>query len=201
MVHDKVYQVTTNPYYQDSQDDLGVESLQDIGLLPYIGLLPLPSPNKRYLHAYKVKEDTRLRLSPEGFCNWCGKRLTGRSKYFCPPSEWEICEGYTQKDYWCTRFFTAWWTSVPRFKRAIFIRDAFTCQNCGLKPITHNQHGVEIPDLSLLACDHIYPYSKGGKTELGNLQCLCKHCNSKKRDKIPSEFQESVGQMVMELNI
>lgn len=153
----------------------------------------------RYLLAIKVKEDTRLRLSPKGFCNWCGKPLTGRSRFFCPPSEREIYQGYAQKRYWCTLEFAEWWTTGnPRFKRAVFIRDSFTCQICGLRPTTQNKYGLDIPDLSLLACDHIYPYSKGGKTELANLQSLCRHCNSKKRDKIPSKFQESVGQMVME---
>jgi len=154
----------------------------------------------RYLLAHKVEGDARLRLSPSGFCNWCGKALIGRSRFFCPPSEREIWAGHFQKEYWCTLEFEQWWTrGNPRFKRVIFVRDRFTCQICGLKPVTHNKYGLEIPDLSLLACDHIYPYSKGGKTELDNLQCLCRHCNSNKRDKIPNEIQETLGQMVMEL--
>lgn len=32
--------------------------------------------------------------------------------------------------------------------------------------------------------DHIYPWSKGGKTVLENCQILCKKCNIKKRDKV-----------------
>lgn len=152
--------------------------------------------NSRYLHASKIKEDTKLRLSPLGFCNWCGKPLTGRSKYFCPPSEREIYQGYRRKDYWCTLGFKAWWTSGnPRFKRAVYLRDNFTCKNCGLRPVTTNIHGIEIPDLSLLAIDHIYPYSKGGKTELNNLQVLCRRCNARKRDNVPSIFQEREGQV------
>ena len=32
--------------------------------------------------------------------------------------------------------------------------------------------------------DHIYPWSKGGKTEIENCQIVCKKCNIKKQDKI-----------------
>lgn len=162
---------------------------------------PYRQENGRYLHAYKVEEDTRLRLSPKGFCNWCGKPLTGRSRYFCPPSEREIFQGYTKKNYWCTLEFMQWWTSGnPRFKRAVYIRDEFTCKSCGLRPVTTNKYGLELPDLSLLAIDHIYPYAKGGKTELENLQVLCRVCNGKKRDNVPRIFQEKQGQTVMDFS-
>jgi len=137
-------------------------------------------------------------LSPAGYCNWCGKPLTGRSKYFCPPSERVVYSDYKRKDYWCTLEFMAWWTSGnPRFKRAVYLRDNFTCQICGIKPITENKHGLEIPDLSQLAIDHIYPYAKGGRTEIVNLQVLCRKCNTKKRDNIPSVFLEKQGQQVL----
>jgi hypothetical protein len=44
------------------------------------------------------------------------------------------------------------------------------CKHCGSK--------------DNLQVDHIIPYSKGGATQLDNLQCLCGKCNSKKGDKI-----------------
>ncbi len=139
----------------------------------------------RYLCAYKVEGDARLRFSPLGFCNWCGKPLSGRSKYFCPPSERVVYDDSKRKDYWCTIDFTRWWTvGNPRFKRVVYIRDGFACKLCGLKPTTKNPHGLVIPDLNLLAIDHIYPYAKGGKTELDNLRVLCRRCNGKKRDTI-----------------
>lgn len=49
---------------------------------------------------------------------------------------------------------------------AVLRRYAFTCQHCG--------------DKENLTIDHIKPYSKGGLTEFGNLQVLCRSCNSRK---------------------
>jgi 5-methylcytosine-specific restriction endonuclease McrA len=35
--------------------------------------------------------------------------------------------------------------------------------------------------------DHVYPHSKGGPTIASNLVPACKPCNSRKRDRIPTE--------------
>lgn len=35
-----------------------------------------------------------------------------------------------------------------------------------------------------LSCDHIVPESKGGETELDNLQTMCRSCNSSKGSKL-----------------
>lgn len=62
-------------------------------------------------------------------------------------------------------------TPIPNDIRwEVWKRDNFTCQHCGKR--------------KYLTIDHIYPESKGGKTELSNLQTLCKSCNSKKGTKI-----------------
>ena len=53
-------------------------------------------------------------------------------------------------------------------------RDLFTCQICG----SSAKDGVR------LEVDHIVPVSKGGKTEMSNLQTLCERCNRGKRDKV-----------------
>ena len=53
-------------------------------------------------------------------------------------------------------------------------RDGFRCQICGAT----QKDGVR------LHVDHIYPVSKGGRTEMSNLRTLCERCNMGKRDKI-----------------
>ena len=58
----------------------------------------------------------------------------------------------------------------------VYRRDNYKCKACGISPATHE--GV------VLNVDHIIPFSKGGKTNLENLQTLCAGCNMKKRDSI-----------------
>ena len=53
-------------------------------------------------------------------------------------------------------------------------RDGFCCQICGSKRID----GIK------LEVDHIVPISKGGRTELNNLQTLCERCNRGKSNRI-----------------
>ena len=48
----------------------------------------------------------------------------------------------------------------------IYKRDNYKCVMCGEK--------------ENLTLDHIIPISKGGKTELNNLQTMCKRCNKMK---------------------
>lgn len=55
-------------------------------------------------------------------------------------------------------------------------RDNYTCKNCGVS--------IEQEPNLLLEIDHIFPLSKGGKTEEENLQTLCWKCNRKKGNKI-----------------
>ena len=50
----------------------------------------------------------------------------------------------------------------------VLLRDNSRCTRCGATPQTH---GVS------LHVDHIVPVSRGGKTELDNLQTLCEPCN------------------------
>ena len=39
-------------------------------------------------------------------------------------------------------------------------------------------------------CDHIIPFSRGGKTNLKNLAASCSFCNLSKKDRTPGEWQQ-----------
>ena len=64
---------------------------------------------------------------------------------------------------------------TKKLREEVLKRDHYTCKKCGasLKKEPH----------LLLEVDHIKPISKGGKTELSNLQTLCWKCNRKKSTK------------------
>lgn len=57
-----------------------------------------------------------------------------------------------------------------KLRLKVFKRDNFKCVFCSSE--------------EKLCIDHIIPFSKGGKTNLINLQTLCFKCNSGKKDKI-----------------
>ena len=65
-----------------------MQKIADIILPPLV--LAEPKKHTHYLVGRLVEGDVILRLSPKGFCNWCGKPLTGRSKYFCGKSKRDI---------------------------------------------------------------------------------------------------------------
>lgn len=63
---------------------------------------------------------------------------------------------------------------VPLSRRALFQRDAHTCQYCGDKPIK-------------LEVEHIVPRAQGGKNAWTNVTTACRSCNARKRDRTPEE--------------
>ncbi len=57
--------------------------------------------------------------------------------------------------------------AIPREVRQTVLQlDEFECRQCG--------SGLD------LTVDHITPIAKGGSNDIGNLQTLCRHCNSSK---------------------
>ena len=61
-----------------------------------------------------------------------------------------------------------------RMRFIIMSRDKFKCCVCGTSPATEPK--------TILHVDHVVPWSKGGETELENLQTLCSKCNLGKGD-------------------
>lgn len=67
---------------------------------------------------------------------------------------------------------------------AIFERDKWLCQMCGVKTSKDLPHNHDrYPNL-----DHAIPLSKGGEHAPDNLQCLCRRCNLDKSDRLISLF-------------
>lgn len=60
-----------------------------------------------------------------------------------------------------------------KLRHVIYQRDNYRCLECGA---TNEEIRLEI--------DHIVPWAKGGRTELDNLQTLCKDCNRSKHTRI-----------------
>ncbi len=73
-------------------------------------------------------------------------------------------------------FLSKRWGKVAPSRRAIFLRDNFTCAYCG-----------KLVRDSEVTIDHIVPKSRGGTFSWGNLITACDRCNQKKGDKLPEE--------------
>ena len=61
-------------------------------------------------------------------------------------------------------------TISRKLRQKVWERDKYSCAICGSK--------------ENLTVDHIYPECRGGTLRLGNLQTLCRSCNSKKGAKV-----------------
>ncbi len=65
---------------------------------------------------------------------------------------------------------------LPLSRRALLLRDEFTCQYCGAQP--GREH---------LTIDHVVPRSRGGRTEWENVVIACEDCNRRKGNRTPEE--------------
>ena len=60
----------------------------------------------------------------------------------------------------------------------VFARDSYRCRHCGISTALG----------AVLHVDHIIPISKGGTSDLGNLQTLCQDCNLGKSNRLPTAY-------------
>ncbi|MBX7215215.1 MAG: HNH endonuclease, partial [Thermoflexales bacterium] len=65
---------------------------------------------------------------------------------------------------------------MPLSRRAILLRDGYTCQYCGAQP-----------GKDALTIDHILPRSRGGRTDWENVTTACGACNRRKGNRLPDE--------------
>ena len=65
--------------------------------------------------------------------------------------------------------------NVPT-RKAVFIRDGFVCQYCGVKV-----------SMTTGTRDHVIPRSRGGPDTLTNVVTACRACNVSKDDRTPDE--------------
>ena len=72
-----------------------------------------------------------------------------------------------------------------KIRFTVLQRDKFRCCSCGASPAKN-------PEIELHV-DHIVPWSKGGETEIQNLQTLCSKCNLGKSNSVssPDDAQEN----------
>lgn len=126
-------------------------------------------------------------FTDKGFCEWCNKPLPKGFRRFCPRTG---DDNWPWRESQCLVGFYHYWYKVSAFKRAIFIRDNFTCQRlaCSLHPMRADKPWL--PDLSQLHCDHIIPLSRGGMDAMDNLQTLCASCNLHKSSRTEAEFAQ-----------
>jgi len=82
------------------------------------------------------------------------------------------------------------YVNVPRrrahwSRKAVLVRDNYTCIYCGAKPGTVQRGKVMAKND--LTVDHILPRSRGGKDHWSNTACACYHCNHRKGNRLPNE--------------
>jgi hypothetical protein len=129
----------------------------------------------------------------KGRCRWCGAETSPRATW-CRVRD----ESLRRWFYPCADTVFRWWSSANRLRRAVFRRDAFTCQMCGAQPTT-TIAGRVVPNLSELHLDHVVPLAAGGLTTWANLQTLCARCNLQKGRKEHRNGEENQrGQVGLE---
>ncbi|MFN0019156.1 MAG: HNH endonuclease [Pirellulaceae bacterium] len=94
--------------------------------------------------------------------------------------EWEQGHSFDKREYKKKEYTEVWnW-----YRELIYERDENRCQHCGTSNDEHEN--------PLYHLDHICPISRGGRTELSNLQLLCETCNLVKGQKSEDDFPREI---------
>lgn len=145
----------------------------------------------RYLEAGKVELPASAPQFVEpGHCQWCNKPLTGKATKYCRITPDSIYSNMSD----CAAHFFKYWDRRPAYVRATFIRDNFTCQECGYHEMLVTRPWL--PDMSNLECDHIIPLARGGETTMDNLQTLCQECNRQKGIKVADDLEQELPRVI-----
>lgn len=141
---------------------------------------------KKLFDNAKIKPVTNLTIQVViGLTNINGAYRTEKSDFFNSNEIKQVIEKLSQKN---GVFYTNEdvWQSICRVERgkvtnkirfAVYNRDGNCCRRCG------SPYDLEV--------DHIYPISKGGKSNFGNLQTLCHTCNSLKSNRVEYDMGNS----------
>ena len=120
---------------------------------------------KDYYQKYKdvLKQKRDLNPSYRETLNKCKKRWN--------QANLEKCRLYKIRAEQKRRFLLATVGFVSEeMREVVYNRDGYTCLSCDA--------------LDNLTVDHIVPISKGGQSDINNLQTLCALCNSRKQQRI-----------------
>ena len=115
----------------------------------------------------------RPRYVEDGFCEWCGKKITEKRRTSCCSKE-------------CSYNFNVATSSVyyanigsrGGYGNHILRRDNYTCQKCGEFCGEINEHGIKLPTTNgKLDVHHKTQVQHGGDDHPDNLITLCFNCH------------------------
>ena len=103
-------------------------------------------------------------------CAYCGETVERpqRVRWWTSPPLARHCSPRCSKRSWERRHRQQHGRVTPALRRAVYDRDGWQCQFCGVRD-----------DLTV---DHVLPQARGGENTLSNLQTLCGPCNNLKAD-------------------
>jgi len=108
-----------------------------------------------------------------GYCQWCGKQITGKRKRICCSNE---CRGKFN-----TAIYAHYYAnkgSRSGYANHIFRRDNYTCQKCGEFHGVINERGIKLPTTNTkLEVHHIKQVRHGGDDAPDNLMTVCAKCH------------------------